>query len=257
MKKDYKKPLSSSELMDAIEIALNEKRSLSIVSVGQTEAFIMAQYTIFSEEEFMNHREAYNANRAVKTGFLHRGVRFPNIDARDDAVAAARKADIIGYNLIEPWAKQFTEKVFSAYLIEPEVIFEANIRRVIMFSQQAKFANILQGRNVLLVGSLAPEAKDAMEAKYLDKLDFNIVGAISIYEYDEIPDVKEQICKHDFDLCLLGAGVNALILAPFAAETCGAVAFDIGWGIKSLIDGEVVLDSFINDVIGLENLMNM
>lgn len=243
--------------MDAIQTALDQKQPLSIVSVGQTEAFVMAQYTIYSEEEFMSHREAYNANQAVRSGFLHRGIRFPNIAARDDAVAASRKADIIGYNLIEPWAKQFTEKVFSAYQIEPELIFEANIRRVFMFSQQARFENILQGKDVLLIGSLAPEAKIAMESKYLDKLDFNIVDAISIYEYEEIPYVKDQVCRYDVDLCLLGAGVNALILAPFVAENCQAVAFDIGWGIKSLIDGEVVRDSFIDEVIGLENLINM
>lgn len=251
------KKLKSLDLMNAIQTALDEKRPLSVVSVGQTEAFVMAQYTIYSEEEFMSHREAYNANLNARSGFLHRGVRFPNIAARDDAVAATRKADIIGYNLIEPWARQFTEKVFAAYQIEPKYIFEANIRRVFMFSQKLKFERILQGRRLLLVGSLAPEAQKAMEEKYVDKTGLNIVDAISIYEYEDIPYVKEQICKHDFDLCLLGAGVNALILAPYVAESCGAVAFDIGWGIKSLADGEVVRDSFIDEVIGLENLMNM
>lgn len=255
---DYSpKRLNSYELLDAIETALNRKHPLSIVSVGQTEAFVMAQYTVYSEQEFMNHREAYNANQNARSGFLHRGVRFPNIAARDDAIAAAKKADIIGYNLIEPWAKQFTEKVFTACQIEPELIFEANIRRVFMFSQATKFENILRGRRLLLIGSLAPAAEKALAVKYMDKIGLNIVGAISIYEYGEIPYVKEKIREHDFDLCLLGAGVNALILAPFVAEYCGAVAFDIGWGIKSLAEGDVVRDSFINEVIGFENLMNM
>lgn len=249
--------LNSEQLMNRILEALENKEGLSIVSVGQTEAFVMAQYTIFPENEFMRHREAYNANRGEKSGFYHRGIRFPNVAARDASVQAAHRADIIAYNTLEPNARKLTEKVFAVYGIVPKDCFEANIRRVFMFSQAEKFIEMLRNRKVLLISSLAPEVKIALEQKYQNKLDLNIVGAISIYEYEEIPRVQEEISKYDFDLCLLGAGINAVILAVHIAETYGKVAFDIGWGMKALLTDQVVTDSFITDVIGLENLFKM
>ncbi|MDD3022504.1 MAG: GT-D fold domain-containing glycosyltransferase [Syntrophomonadaceae bacterium] len=249
--------LSSMQLMDRILSALENKEPLSIVSVGQTEAFVMAQYTLFPEEEFMRHREAYNANLGAQSGFLHRGIRFPNIMARDAAVEASRQADIIGYNTLEPNAKNLTERVFGAYRIEPRYIFEANIRRVFMFSQREKFEKILSKRKVLLVSSLAEKAMQVLNLQYQEKLGLDIVGAVSIFEHEDIPRVKNELTLYDFDLCLLGAGVNALILAPYIAQKYGKIAFDIGWGMQALITGEVVSDSFISDVIGLENLLDM
>lgn len=249
--------MNSAALLDAINLALQNRQPLSVVSVGQTEAFVMAQYTIYNEQEFMSHREAYNANQGAQSGFLHRGVRFPNLPARDAAVEAVRKADIIGYNLVEPWARDFTEKVLAAYQIKPRAIFEANLRRVFMFSQKERFEAMLTGRRVLLIGSLAGEAQSALELRYKKRLGLTIAGAIPIYEFEEIPLVKKKIAAYKFDLCLLGAGVNAVILAAHIAEKHDKVAFDIGWGIKALIDGEVVRDSFINEVIGLDNLLHM
>jgi|GEM_PF-515669 len=249
--------MGSSQLMDMMLEALENKEPLSVVSVGQTEAFVMAQYAIYSEQEFMRHREAYNANLGQKSGFMHRGIRFPNPQARNDTVDAVRKANIIGYNTIEENARNLTEKVFAVYGIKPQLIYEANIRRVFMYSQVEKFESMLQDRKVLLIGSLAPEAKAALEMRYQDKLRLDIVGAITIFEYEEIPRVKDEISGYDFDLCLIAAGVNAVILASHIAEKYGKVAFDIGWGMQALITDQVVSDSFITDVIGLENLFRM
>ncbi len=249
--------LNSSQLMDKILQALAAQEPLSIVSVGATEAFVMAQYTLFSEEEFMSHREAYNANRGERSGFFHRGIRFPNLQARDDAVEAAKKADIVGYNTIVDDARSLAKRVFKAYDIKPKYAFEANLRRVLMFSQKEKFEEMLSGKKILLVGSLAPEARIALNRNLKAKLEFDIVGTIPIFDNEEIPQVKLEIAKYDFDLCILAAGTNALILAPYIAATYQKVALDIGWGIQSLITGEVVHDMWIDEVIGLENLLKM
>ncbi len=249
--------LDSRQLMMKINDALQQRQPLAVVSVGQTEAFVMAQYSIYTEQEFMRHREAYNANRGEKSGFMHRGVRFPNLAARDDAVAAARKADIIGFNTIEVNARALTEKVFDYFGIVPPYCFEANIRRVFMFSQRDLFEKMLAGRKVLLISSIAPQAQKGLEEQLQEQLGFEIVGALPIWEYEEIPKVKQELDNYDFDLCLLAAGVNAAILAPYIAETYGKVAFDIGWGMKSFITGSVVTDSFITEVIGMENLFKL
>lgn len=249
--------LNSAQLMDKIINALDAQRPLSIVSVGQTEAFVMAQYTIYSEEEFMKHREAYNANRGENKGFFHRGIRFPNRAARDLTVDAVRQADIIAYNTIVESARQFTLQVFNAYEIEPAYFFEANIRRVFMFSQKHRFEQILQGRKVLLISSLAPRAQAALATRYQDVPGFRIVKAISIYEYQEIPQIQEQLAREDFDICFLAAGVNAVILASYIKQYLGKVAFDIGWGMQSFIDRRIVSDAWVSNHIGLENLFHM
>ncbi len=249
--------LTSRELMDIILNALIKKEPCSIVSVGATEAFVMAQYTLFSEEEFMRDPEAVVANQGIQSGFQHRGIRFPNIKARDEAVDAVRKADIIGYNTLVDSARRLTESVFRAYDIQPRLIFEANLRRVLMFSQKEKFFEMLRGRRILLVGSPAPRARAALEQNFQKSLNYEIAAALPIYEYEEINRVKEQIVRCEFDLCLLAAGINAVILAPFIAKSMGKVAFDIGSGMESIFTGEIVIDAWLTYIIGMDRLLRM
>lgn len=251
------KQLSSRELMNRLLIALEKKRPYSVISVGQTEAFVMAQYTVFSEEEFMKHGEARRANQGKKSGFNHRGIRFPNIQARNEVVKAVREADVVGYNTLVKSGRDLTKKVFQAHKINPKLIFEANLRRVIMFSQKDKFEEMLRDKKILLISSIAPEAKKALEQRAKDRLNFQVVGALPIYEYEEISAIKKQVEKIDFDLCILAAGTNATILGPYIAKVHGKVAFDIGWGMKSFITGKVVEDMWIRSRIGLANLMKM
>jgi len=249
--------LSNCELLDIIIEALTQKTPLSVVSVGATEAFVMAQYTLFSEAEIISHPEALVANRGERQGFYHRGIRFPNIAARDQAVEAVRKADIVGYNtLIEP-AKTLTERVLHTYSITPAKIFEANLRRVIMFSQPDRFKAMLRGRRLLLIGSLAPMVRQVLQTSYREDLSCEIVAAIPLYEIEDIPRVLDSINSYEFDLCLLAAGVNAMILAPDIAKLFGKVAFDIGWGMESLVTGRIVLDQWLAYLIGVDNILGM
>lgn len=249
--------LNSSRLMDEILKSLEKRRPCSIVSLGATEAFVMAQYTLFSEEEFMQHPEALVANRGARGGHGHRGISFPNLRARDDTVEAVRKARIVGYNsLVEP-AREMAEKVLEAYAIQPRYLFEANIRRVLLFSQREKFEAMLRGRKLLLISSLAPRLKVLRQQEYKDRLDCDLVAALSIYDYEEIPEVKRQLDRYDFDLCLLAAGVNAIILATHIAESLGKVAFDIGWCMETMISGEIFVDPWLGNIIGLEKLLQM
>ncbi|MED0963328.1 GT-D fold domain-containing glycosyltransferase [Bacillus paramycoides] len=251
--------LTSSMLMDKILKALEKKEPLSVISVGATETFVMSQYTVLSEEEFMNHPEAYVANLGVKSGFQHRGVRFPNKKLRDEVLDAVRKADIVSWNTIVKTmdAGRLTEKVFDAYNIKPSYIFEANLRRVIMFSQKNKFEEMLRNKNILLISSVADKAKEGLNKTLKDKLNFNIVGTISIFEYEDVPKVKEEISNYNFDLALIAAGTNAIILATHIAEEYGKVAIDLGSGMTSLYTEEIVTDEWITDIIGLENIMKM
>lgn len=257
MKPDQPVILGSAALMDAVNQALAHNRPLSVVSVGATEAFVMAQYTIFSEEEILRHPEALVANWGIREGFFHRGIRFPNVAARDEAVDAVRQADIVGYNTIVEPARRLAGEVFAFYDIKPALVFEAHVRRVIMFSQQEKFQAMLAGRRLLLIGARTPEIKRKLETRYLRSYRCQIVGAISIGDYGEIKKVKDDIAKYDFDICLLAAGTSALILAPYISRRLGRVAFDIGSGMTSLATGKIVLDDWIARIIGIDNIMKM
>ncbi len=254
--------LSSGEIMDRILRSLKKQRPLSIVSVGQTEAVVMGQDQFDKDpilNKFQGHyrKEKKIANKDVKEGFYHRGIKFPNPIAQMEGIAAVNSADIVGYNTIEENSKEITERVFSIYNIQPKEYFEANIRRVFMKSQKDKFEEILRNRKVLLIGSLAEKAKKGMEDKYGKTLGVKVVGALPIYSYEDIPTVKKQLKTIDFDICFLGAGINALILTPYIASRYGKVAFDIGSGMQTFITDEIVTDSWINEIIGLDRLMKM
>lgn len=243
--------------MESIIDHLQQKLPCSVVSIGATEAFVMAQYTVYNEGEIERHPETLIANQGLKAGFFHRGVRLPNISARNDLIQAARLADVVGYNTVVESARQLTEKVFAAYDVHPSHIFEANLRRVIMFSQREQFLKMMAGKKIILIGSQANQAQKVLERTWQTVPPFQIAGAIPIYEYEEIPWVQQSLLLYDFDLALLSAGINAVILAAYIANTLGKVAFDIGWGMQSLISGEVVIDDWINEEIGLRNLYAM
>lgn len=252
--------LSSAELMDKILHALEYRIPCPVVSLGASESFVLAQDTVLSYRQFMTHAEARVANRGVKRGQQHRGIRFPNLQARNELAQALQSIDIIGCNLtiFDRHSGQLTERVMRYYNIAPTYTYEAYIRRVIMFSQKEKFEHMLRGKRILLICGYADEVAKALNEKLKKSLDFTVAGAIKIYEFEEIPRVKREIQALDFDLALLAAGLNAIILAAYIAEVKGKVAFDIGQGMESLITGEIVDEGgYLSQSIGIIKLLDM
>ncbi|MCR8632482.1 GT-D fold domain-containing glycosyltransferase [Paenibacillus radicis (ex Xue et al. 2023)] len=252
--------LHSGEVMDKVIYALDNKIPYAVVSVGETEAFVMAQYYILSEEEFMNNKEATIANEKIERGHQHRGILFPNTAARDMAIDAVKICDIVGYNTFF-WKKnagQFTEKVFDTYDIWRKYYFEAYIRRVIIYSQEKKFHQMLRGKNILIVCGYAKEVKKSLNANLKADLNFNIVGTVMVNAFEDLPRAMEEIAEYEFDLALLAAGTNAIILAGYIKENLGKVAFDLGHGMES-IARDYFFDEkdFIKEYIGINRLMNM
>lgn len=246
--------LSSGQLMNRIIRSLNRKSPLSVISIGSTESFVMAQYHILSEEEFMNHREAKRTNRSGRRGF-----KFPNATLRDQMIRAAKQADIVGYNIAHRVenAGLMTERVFKKYHIRPKVTYDSLIRRVIMFSQKKKFKEMLRNRRIVLIGNIATETKRSLNRRWKEKLNFKIVKSINMKSFDEMDKVKKMLDEvGDYDLALIAAGVNAVILAPYIARKHGKVAFDLGQGMGSLTSEQVRVTGFVRSV-GLKNLMRM
>jgi hypothetical protein len=252
--------LNSGQLMDKILDALDRKLPCPVVSLGASETFVLAQESVLSVRKIMRHAEAQVANRGAQRGQEHRGVRFPNLKARDTLAEALRKIDIVGFNLTirDHNSGLLTEQVLEHYGLWPKYTFEAYIRRVIMFSQQEKFERMLQGRNILIVAGYADEVAAAMDKRLKDKLELRIAGAVKIHEFEEIPRVIREMHRIQFDLALLAAGLNAIILAAHIAEEHGKVSFDLGQGMETLISGRVQDKyNFLANTIGIGNLMKM
>lgn len=247
------KVLNSGELMDRIIRALDEKTPLSVISVGSTESCVMAQYKVLSEKRFMRHREAVATNSEDRRGFT-----FPNVRLRDQMVTAVKRADIVGYNIAlrHTYAGDMVKEVFHAYGIQPRFVFDALIRRIIPLNQKVKFKRMLRNRTIVLIGSNANEVKEALELRWSKRFPFEIAACINMRSYDEMKEVKRRLGRIEFDLALLTAGVNAVILASYIATKYGKVAFDLGQGMNTLITKQVVETGFVRRV-GLKKLMNM
>lgn len=252
--------LNSAQLMNNILFALERRTPCAVVSLGASESFVLAQGTVLSLRQVMMHAEAEVANRGLKRGQEHRGVRFPNLQARNELAVALKAVDTIGCNLtiFDEHSGELTEKVMNYYQIRPSFIFEAYIRRVIMFSQKKKFDEMLREKKIVIICGYADEVADALNRRLKGQLNFTVVDAVKIFEFEEIPDVKRRLLSLDFDLALLAAGMNAIILAEFIANVKGKVAFDIGQGMESLITGQIVDENcFLSKNIGIVNLLKM
>lgn len=246
--------LGSKQLMKKILTALESKEPLSVISIGSTESYVMAQYKLLTEEQFMNHKEAITTNSGKKL----RGFQFPNIKLRDQMVAGAREADIIGYNmhLREMKAGLMTEMVFKAYDINPNLVFEALVRRVIVFSQKQRFKEMLRKRRTVLIGNIAYETKGALISRWGRQFPFEIAECIPMRSFDEMDMVKKTLDRTKYDLCLMCAGVNSVILGPYIAKKHGKVAFDLGQGMESLITHKIKNIGFVNRV-GIDKLKSL
>ncbi|MDG0793848.1 GT-D fold domain-containing glycosyltransferase [Cohnella ginsengisoli] len=137
------------------------------------------------------------------------------------------------------------------------MIFEAYTRRVIMLSQQRKFYDMLRNRKVIVVCSYADEVKHALESALAEQLGFEVTGAVKINQYEDIPRVKQEISAIDFDLCLIAAGINAVILASYIASSLGKVAFDIGQGMETLITGKIEGEDWLSTQVSMSTLLEM
>ena len=252
--------LTSGEVLDKISFALKNKIPYSVISVGKTEAFVMAQYHLLSEAEFMRDSEVTIAHAGIKRGHDHRGIVFPNTYARDMAIEAVKVSDIVGYNTIlwENDDGEFTEKVFDTLDIWRKYCFEAYTRRVVMFSQREKFNKMLEGKKLLIVCGYADEVKEALNSSLKAELNFEVVRSVTVNQFEDIPRAKDEIANYDFDLALLAAGTNAIILAGYIKEILGKVAFDLGHGMESLARGYFFdEDDFLKEYVGLDKLMGM
>lgn len=230
--------LSEIEVLRRIEKALETKKPFSLVRIGDGENIVLSQYRLMSEKEFMNTYWAKHGREQQS-----KGVILPNTRLRDLMVRSIRRASIVGIcknhgdEMLAPldYKRKLTNKLFDYYHLQPKNLCYVFINRKIV--SHSMFWDILHRYRILLISKWSWQFKDLIMKNYAS-LQPKIVGCINFNDYNEIPAVLRKIGQYQFDLALVSAGVNAVVLAPMIAEIYGKVAIDFGKTMMFYLKGD-------------------
>ncbi len=207
------------EILKRIRYCLRNNVGFSLVRVGDAENQVMAQGTIYDLEEINQIWWRHNQNWT--------GITLPNYAARDRLIESLKSADLVGvlHQDQEFIWRPLTEKVLTVYDIKPRQICYAFIN--IYLAGNPELVELMKTHRVILVGKGARELATHLQQEY----GMQISGTVSIKHYRELRLTLERIDRMDYDLALIAAGSNAVILSVMLAER-GKVAIDIGRGIE-------------------------
>lgn len=222
------KLLTELEVLKKIEKALAGKKPFSLVRVGDGENIVLAQGVFLSDEEF---EKTYWVQQGKRSG--GKGVPLPSLTLRDQVLEGIRQADMVGIcrnvndEVAAPtrYKRALTNKIFDHYGIKPANLCYVFWNRKIVAHQ--RFWKLLHKYRTLLISKWAARYADLLQKQY-KSLPPKIVGCIDFHHYNEIPEILEKVGQYQFDLVLISAGVNAVILAPAIARRYGKVAIDFG-----------------------------
>lgn len=217
--------LSDLEVLRRISKALQNKKPFSLIRIGDGENVVMSQYNILPPEKFLKTIFARHGEAV--------GYTLPNIKLRDQMLEAVRQADIVGVlrvkndGVMAPkrFKRPLTNKIFAYYHLRPPALCSATVNRRLV--SRRLFWEILHKYRVLLISRWAKQFTDVVTRRY-SKLKPNIVAALNCHDYSQLSATFRAVTKEDFDLALISAGVNAVILAPKIAQNYQKVALDFG-----------------------------
>ena len=227
--KDFpdEKLLTELEVLRRIHRALRQKKPFSLVRIGDGENIVLAQGKFLSNQE-LEQTYWVRDSRAGK-----KGVDLPNLTLRDQMLKGIKAADIVGIcrqqndEVSAPtrFKRVLTNKIFDYYGLEPRALCYVFCNRKMVSYRY--FWRIIHQYRTLLISKWAADYAKLITSKYADLPPW-IVGAIPFEHYKQTPTVLKKVGKYDFDLALISAGVNAVILAPAIAERYKKVAVDFG-----------------------------
>jgi len=206
---------SLNEITKRMRYCLRNGVGFSLVRVGDAENQVMAQGHIFSEEEI---RDIWWAQNIEWTG-----ITLPNYAARDRVIDSIKRADMVGVLHQEeaPLWRLLTEEIFTNCKIKPKQLCYAFINTY--FPDSHDFLTIINEHKLLLIGNASYHFAGILRNKF----GISQVAAIPITNFDEIDRTLILSDRVEYDLALISAGSNALILATELAER-GKVAIDFG-----------------------------
>ncbi len=220
--------IPTTEVLNRIQIALKQKRPLSLVRIGDGENIVLAQNILISPREVLNTYWVKQSD----TG-RGKGVTLPNLNLRNQMVKAIRLADLVGIcrkkndevSVPGKYKRELTDKLFEHFHLNPSNLCYVFVNRKMV--SYRLFWELIHRYRTLLISKWAEAYTEKISREY-NFLKPQIVGCIDFTHYKQIPATLDQIGKYRFDLALVSAGVNSVILAPAIAERYGKVALDFG-----------------------------
>lgn len=220
--------ISTVKILKLIQIALKQKKPFSLVRIGDGENIVLAQNILLSPKEVLNTYWVKQSD----TG-RGKGVTLPNLNLRNKMVKAIRRADLVGIcrqkndevSVPSKYKRELTNKLFEHYHLKPSNLCYVFVNRKMV--SHRLFWEIIHSYRTLLISKWAKAYADKITCEYAH-LKPRIAGCIDFTHYTQIPNLLDQIGKYRFDLALVSAGVNSVLLAPAIAERYGKVALDFG-----------------------------
>lgn len=226
--------LTVNQVLRKIKRALKEKKPFSLVRIGDGENVVLAQNSVIPIDEVLKIRWAKLANEGKK------GVILPNLELRDEMVAAIKQADMVGIPFWEndpivahqEIKRPLTENVFEHFNIKPRRTCHTFVNRV--FAQKPEFWAMLKGRRVLLISDWGDSVKEILQK---EPYGLNIALTIKFTDYKQINRTLRKVSKNkdEFDIALISCGVNAVVLAPKIAQLSGKVSLDFGKSLMFIV----------------------
>lgn len=215
----------TDEIVALIISALNEKKPLSLIRLGDGELLTMSQEVLKSTEQVLQEGPFLN----------YAGVQIPNLEVRDQLVEAVRGATVVGIPLLRlPNFQPLAFSVFRAYGLDYHHLNLTHSTINYSIYLEHCLSKIVTGRRVLMVGNKAGPMAELFTANGIE-----VAGAVSpVQGIHDIPRVMAEVAAQDFDIALVSAGVPAVIIVHKIASELGKVAIDFGHLADSMVKGE-------------------
>jgi hypothetical protein len=230
--------LTTFEVIDEIRKAMDEKKPLSVVRVGDGENICLTQYKVWPIHKTLSTRWAILSRRSNR-----KGVRLPNVKLRDQLIAAIKKADIVGIPYHKDkeilakhqYLRPLTDTCFKKFNIHPKKLCHTFVNRHMV--EHSEFWEMLKGKKAVVISRWAKDFKKLVDKRY-DEFNIEIVKSIRMDRYEEIPKVLHKMESVDCDIVFISAGVNAVILAQKLAYEQGRIAIDFGKSAVFMVKGD-------------------
>lgn len=216
------------QVLNRILIALKQKKAFSLVRIGDGENIVLAQNVLIRPKEIL---KTYWVKQS-DTG-RGKGITLPNLNLRNKMVKAIRLANLVGIcrqkndevSVPSRYKREMTNKLFDHFHLKPSNLCYVFVNRQMV--SYRLFWEMLHRYRTLLISKWATAYAEKINRDY-PFLKPRIVGCVDFTHYQKIPATLASIEKYRFDLALISAGVNSVLLAPAIAERYGKVALDFG-----------------------------
>ncbi len=205
------KVMSLREMAETFRRAMEEKKPICHVCVGDGEMFFISHQEIPMFQDFPAGLKIY----------------YPFIaDYRDEVLNGILSSDIIG--IFQEWLPTAVFFDYHSIPVERYCFCDGYIGRGLHYSGLL-YTTILKNKRVYLLGN---EVHHLLP--FLEKYQIELAGHTKVNNFQDIPRIKDCLSKADFDFALLSAGLPTLVLSPWIKRTLGRCALDFGGAIRYL-----------------------